>query len=359
MNPTLNQNTAAADERDKMDPGLAPKQNPTTVDRRAALSNDAGKSTVDAPQNTAKNRNVKTADSRKNERVERIIVGIILFVIAVVPLLTFLFSFGNVGDLGVSLHIDKRIAYLTGPAVDLTATGMIVAATWLSYRGMSERELWRIHTLSIICALIMFALNCGPAIYQRHFELAGFSAVGPFLLMAMGFVGPWLLQQITDARPAPAAAAGTPRRERAATEPKAATATAPDAAATQAALATAANPLPLPPAPAPATASTPAVTTTGTGNAPAPTDGNGRRSPADWAKLALPLWEQYTAKHGEAPTAPVLANLLRNAHPDLPVPGSPRSERNIRAAVEDLLDVDDSDDQAASAGTSNRTEAVS
>lgn len=153
---------------------------------------------MDTPKVPGKARASKQAVD--GDRTERITVGIVLFVLAVVPLLTFLFSFGNVGNLGVGLHVDWRIAYLTGPAVDLTATGMIVAATWLSHKGRTEKELWPIHVLSVICALMMFGLNCGPAIYVRRYQLAAFDAVGPFLLMAMGLVGPWLLRQITDAR---------------------------------------------------------------------------------------------------------------------------------------------------------------
>lgn len=278
--------------------------------------------TIAIDQNTAASLIRNMTVSREGGKAERYIVRIILAVIAIVPFLTFLFSFGNVGDLGVSLHIDKRIAYLTGPAVDLTATGMIVAATWLSYRGMSERELWRVHALSIICALIMFALNCGPAIYTHRYQLAGFSAVGPFLLMAMGFVGPWLLRQLTDVREPAAAVSGSGNR----------------AAAVEAAM------------PVPAATET-AATVPATGNRAAmpvaakqggnpklrqkKTAAAGAAAP-NWGDLALPLWEDYFDRHGEAPTAAVLASQLRAAYPNLKVPGSPRSERNIRAATEAL-----------------------
>lgn len=57
----------------------------------------------------------------------------------------------------------------------------------------------------------------------------------------------------------------------------------------------------------------------------------------NWGDLALPLWQEYVRQHnGEAPTAPVLAGRLRTAYPNLKVPGSPRSERNIRSATEAL-----------------------
>lgn len=314
MTAIANQNIAAAAIGDRVDAGLGPKNPTIRTDRRASLPRDAMESTVSTPQNTGK--------TPENGKTERFIIGIVLTVLAVVPLLTFLFSFGNVGDLGTSLGIDRRIAYLTGPAVDLTATGMIVAATWLSHRGLTERELWRVHALSIICALIMFALNCGPAIYTHRYQLAGFSAVGPFLLMAMGFVGPWLLRQLTDRQAAPAVDGGTPAPE-----------AAPAAAETPAAAAA------MPPAPATGTqAAMPRAAKQGGSDKPrqkkAATAG---AAAPNWGDLALPLWQEYVRQHnGEAPTAPVLAGRLRTAYPNLKVPGSPRSERNIRSATEAL-----------------------
>lgn len=345
MTIAMNQNSATPIERDKVDPGLAPKQNPTAGNRRAALPHVAIGSTVSTAKNSPDARAAKTAAQREPDKVERVIVGIVLFVLAAVPLLTFLFSFGNVGDLGTNLGIDRRIAYLTGPAVDLTATGMIVAATWLSYRGMSEKELWRVHTLSIICALIMFALNCGPAIYAHRYQLAGFSAVGPFLLMAMGFVGPWLLRQLTDARPAPARTAkpaptrhepavpvertapGTaqPPAERSAPEPARAPGTAPSVPPAA---------VPAPTQPAPERAKPDAGT--------ARPAGTGTRAPFEvWLNRAVPLFESYAEKHGEHPTAAVLAAHLRNAFPDPDMPGSDRWERKLNSAVKKHLGFDE------------------
>lgn len=263
----------------------------------------------------------KTQDA---DRVERWVYRIVLFVMAAVPSLAFLFSFGNVGDLGVNLGVDKRIAYLTGPGVDLFVTGLNVAATWLSHKGRTEKQLWPVHALSAFCGLIMFALNCGPAFYARHFELAGFNAVGPFLLIAMGLVGPWLLRQLADARqaaPAAAAEGGSPAVEAA----EAATV----APATEAAM---------PPAPATGTqaAMPPAAKQSGSPKPRQKKPAAGAAAP-NWGDLALPLWQEYVRQHnGEAPTAPVLAGRLRTAYPNLKVPGSPRSERNIRSATETL-----------------------
>lgn len=295
---------------------------------------------MDKSQNTAKNRPVKPEDPRRTDRVERIIVGIVLFVLTVVPLLTFLFSFGNVGDLGTSLGIDRRIAYLTGPAVDLTVTGMIVAATWLSHRGRTEKELWPIHTLSIICALIMFGLNCGPAIYAHRYQLAGFSAVGPFLLMAMGFVGPWLLRQITDAqtpaarsvKPAPARNAAAAPAERTGPAPARLAGTAPGT-----------TPAPVPNAPE--------RLDSGTGTTAAASAGT-RTSFEVWVERAVPLFEAYVEKHSEHPTAAVLAGRLRTTVSDPDMPGSDRWERKLKSAVKDRLGL--SEDETESTGAAGR-----
>jgi len=145
---------------------------------------------------------------RKSDRVEKWIRGVVLFVIAFVPVLAFAFSFGNVGLRGVSLGVDPRIAFLTGPALDLSVTGLIVAATYLSYLGWSDRDLWPVHLMSALCGTAMIALNCGQALQAHQWQRAGFDAVGPLLLIGWGFLGPWLLRQLADARTAlePAAA---------------------------------------------------------------------------------------------------------------------------------------------------------
>lgn len=70
-----------------------------------------------------------------------------------------------------------------------------------------------------------------------------------------------------------------------------------------------------------------------------------QRPSVQWAELAMPLYRKFAAEHnGTTPSAPVLANLLRDAYPDLKVPGSERSERLIRAATEVLIDADGGQD---------------
>lgn len=201
----------------------------------------------------------RASDGQKPDGVERVIYAVVLAVVAAVPLLAFAFSFGNVGLLGVSLGVNPRIAYLTGPAVDLSVVGLIVAGSYLSHRGRSDRDLWPVHTMSLACGAAMIALNCGQAVYEQEWRLAAFDAVGPLLLIGWGFVGPWLLRQIADARrlapaaPAPESAPtrpGAPRPEAEKPTAPAAPRPLPDASDAPSSTATAARPAAPTPAPA-------------------------------------------------------------------------------------------------------------
>jgi hypothetical protein len=296
--------------------------------------------------------------------VERITYAIVLSVATIVPLLAFAFSFGNVGLLGVSLGIDPRIAYLTGPAVDLSVTGLIVAASYLSHRGRSERELWPIHVMSLVCGSAMIALNCGQAIYVSQWRLAAFDAVGPLLLIGWGAIGPWLLRQLGNAKNRPAVP--TPVRTapaQALADRKHTTATpasTPPASAAPGALPASANPELLP-----AAASAPGEHTA-TGERP---DGerhpaaatSARKRPAAIAtvteigtsagmsteqqgELAAPVYQELTARDGKAPSAPKLMDEL--VARGLFTLKSPARSRTIRKAAEDHLGLTkDADDE--------------
>lgn len=78
--------------------------------------------------------------------------------------------------------------------------------------------------------------------------------------------------------------------------------------------------------------------------------GSGRRSPEDWAKLALPLWHRHVGATHRTPTATELCALLRHEYTELPVPKSDRSERNIRAATEALAKADAEPEREQEAG---------
>ena len=344
MSIAANTNPAIPPARDKMDPGFGKKERPDGGKSAGPMPHDAVRSIMDTSQPRADKRTTTNPAPKSDAKVERVVYCIVLSVIAIVPLLAFLFSFGNVGDLGIKLGIDQRIAYLTGPAVDLSVTGLIVAATWLSYRGWTERRLWPVHLLSILCGLIMFALNCGQALYESHYGRAAFDAVGPFLLAAWGFVGPWLLRQLAEARqgvPQSGTAiragmhpGGAPRPERSvpeqvparpAVEPERAPGT--DSASV--------------PAPERAKPERPIRADADT----VPANSGTRTSPfEEWVQRAVPLFEAYVEKHHEKPTAPVLAARLRNTHPG-PVPSSDRWERKLSRAVREHLGLNEDADE--------------
>lgn len=262
-------------------------------------------------------------DTRNDAWVERVVYGIVLVVLAVVPLLAFIFSFGNVGKHGADLGAGRNIAYLTGPAVDLSVTGLIVAATWLSHRGWTEKQLWPIHLTSVACGLIMFWLNCGQAIIEHHWRLAVFDAVGPFLLIVMGFVGPWLLRQLAAAKQSSAVAiteesASDNANPVATTEPTTPTAK------------PAAPPTPVAndnPAPVdkrqddkkPVAKTKPAAK---------PASDNGANADDIHAATMLPIYRQILEKTGKRPSGPALAKAV-------PGIGSESRAKQIREIVED------------------------
>jgi hypothetical protein len=270
--------------------------------------------------------------------------------LALIPALVFFFSFGNVGAFLESLGIEHRIAYLIGPAVDLAVAVCVVPSSYLSTKGWSEGRLWPLHLAALVCGLIMIGLNIAGAIHVRHWRLAAADCVGPMLLIGWGALAPWLWRNLTEARrqsggSEKAAAGREITRQRTGT----AAPTAAPGSGSEPAVKAAASPLPpgtgtpaLPP-PTAARSAAPARQSPGSegGKLLAFTAAPGRRGPKDWAMLALPLWQQYVAKHdGDKPSAPTLAALLRHAHPGLPVPGGERSERNIRSETEKLAKAD-------------------
>lgn len=132
--------------------------------------------------------------------VERITLAAVAIVLVAVPALVFFFSFGNVGLLGTSLGVEHWIAFLTGPAVDLSVAGCVLASSYLATRGRSDADLRRLHIAGIVCGLVMVGLNTGGAIYIRHWRLAAFDSVGPMLLIGWGFLAPWLWRNMIEAK---------------------------------------------------------------------------------------------------------------------------------------------------------------
>ena len=129
--------------------------------------------------------------------------------------MTFAFSLGNVTRLCLDLGITAWIAWLVGPAVDLSVVGLLTGMRFLSLHGYTDAQLARLQRMLRFCGLLTLALNTAGALGHRQFGTALVDAVGPALLIGWSEVGPWMLRQIHAVCP-PA----TPRQPEAKPDPE-------------------------------------------------------------------------------------------------------------------------------------------
>ena len=129
-----------------------------------------------------------------------------------IVVMTFAFSLGNVTHLCLDLGITAWIAWLVGPAVDLSVVGLLTGMRFLSLHGYTPAELVSLRRMLRFCGLLTLALNTAGSIAGRQYGTALVDAVGPALLMGWSEVGPWMLRQIHAVRPA-AGSAGEQKGE--------------------------------------------------------------------------------------------------------------------------------------------------
>lgn len=110
--------------------------------------------------------------------------------------LTFAFSLGNVTQLCLGLGITAWIAWLVGPAVDLSVIGLLTGMRFLSLHGYTDAQLRKLRGMLRFCGTLTLALNTSGALGHRMFGTALVDAVGPALLIGWSEVGPWMLRQI-------------------------------------------------------------------------------------------------------------------------------------------------------------------
>jgi uncharacterized membrane protein (Fun14 family) len=102
---------------------------------------------------------------------------------AAIVVMTFAFSVGNVTRLCLDLGITAWIAWLVGPAVDLSVVGLLIGMRFLSLHGYADAQLVKLHRMLRFCGLLTLALNTAGALSHGEYGTALVDAVGPALLM--------------------------------------------------------------------------------------------------------------------------------------------------------------------------------
>jgi hypothetical protein len=115
---------------------------------------------------------------------------------AAIMVMAFAFSLGNVAKLCVSLGVTGWMAWLVGPAVDLSVVGLVIGVRFLSLHGYTDEQLRKPRRWLQFCGIITLALNTAGALGHRQFGTALVDAVGPALMIGWSEIGPWLLRQV-------------------------------------------------------------------------------------------------------------------------------------------------------------------
>jgi hypothetical protein len=108
------------------------------------------------------------------------------------------FSVINVTRLCLDLGVIAWIAWLIGPAVDLSVIGLLTGIRFLSLHGYTDEQLAKLNRFLRFCGLLTLALNTAGALWHLQFGTALVDAIGPVLLIGWSEAGPWLLRQINS-----------------------------------------------------------------------------------------------------------------------------------------------------------------
>ncbi|UQX03673.1 DUF2637 domain-containing protein [Streptomyces sp. RerS4] len=242
------------------------------------------------------------------ERFTRRTVTVVMAVIAV---LAFVFSFGNVWALALRLGVPRPVAPLIAPMVDLSVVGLLVALRFLALSGVPKAELKAGTRLLHLCGLLTLALNTAEPLLTGRYGRACLDTVAPLLLLGWGHVGPAFLAHFhTTAHPEAITATTAPAPI---AEPVPTSAPAPETAAPAPESIPTATPTP-PPAEVPTVIEVP-----GSASAPAlakaPATGSRPALPAALLSAARRIADTHHAEHGTPVTAAQLATRMGVALP--------------------------------------------
>ncbi|NKQ54590.1 hypothetical protein HFP15_17045 [Amycolatopsis sp. K13G38] len=113
--------------------------------------------------------------------------------------LTFLFGFGNVLNLALTLQVPAFVAPLVAPAVDLTVLGLLVGTRHLALSGASDDVLRPARRLLVGASVVTLLLNVADPVCAGQWGKAAFDSVGPLLLIGWAEAGPGLLRALSAA----------------------------------------------------------------------------------------------------------------------------------------------------------------
>jgi hypothetical protein len=122
----------------------------------------------------------------------------ITVITATIVAMALAFSVINVTWLCLDLGVTAWIAWLIGPAVDLSVIGLLTGIRFLSLHGYSDEQLAKLNRFLRFCGLLTLALNTAGALWHLQFGTALVDAIGPVLLIGWSEAGPWLLRQISS-----------------------------------------------------------------------------------------------------------------------------------------------------------------
>jgi hypothetical protein len=124
-----------------------------------------------------------TGDAKLSLPGEALTRRAVTVITAAIVGMAFAFSLGNVTRLCLDLGMTAWIAWLVGPAVDLSVVGLLTGMRSLSLHGYTDVQLSKLRHMLRFCGVLTMALNTSGPLGHRMFGTAVVDAVGPALLI--------------------------------------------------------------------------------------------------------------------------------------------------------------------------------